>query len=251
MPDGNLDSYEKQVARDRAALADSLETLSQTVAPERIKSDITETAETYARQLWKVTRDNPAAFALLGAGATLLATGFGQRTRQPETRKPKAVGPEEAMHGFDHRVAAANRAMNEQRSHSPMARAPSASRMRAALRSGLERLPPDARRRVLDARLSALRIQEKIERRAERAASRSAEMIREHPVEAGALAFGLGVLSAAVLPSSETEDAVLGEKRERLMQAARDAMQREIKGMRGTVQEVRTAASEASPNVPS
>lgn len=251
MPDGSLDHYEKQVKQDRDALAASLETLSRTMEPTQLKSEVSATVEAYGRQLWTVARDNPAACALLGIGATLLVSGLGHRSRTDGHVGSNAVPPNRAMDGFDERVAAADDAIKRQEVPEPVVQPASASRMRATLRNGLDRLPPDARRRVLAARLSALRLQERLEHRARSATAQTAKAVRDHPTEAAALAFGLGVLGAAFAPSTEAEDKLLGAERDALMQSARDALKKEMEGLRTAAQNSRAKASEAAPTVPS
>jgi hypothetical protein len=254
MPDGSLDTYERQVKRDRAALAASLETLSQIMEPERLKGDVTETAKSYGQQVWSVARDNPAAFALLGVGATLLATGLGHRAQaEPpqEKRTPTATPPENPMKDFDTRVAAADRAMGNAHTGEPVMQPPNASRMRRALRRGLEKFPPDAQRRILQARLAALQVQERLERRAGKLSSQSAETVRKHPIETASLAFGLGVLGAIFMPGTKTEDRLLGAKRDELMQTARDTMQREIEAMKNAARSAEKSFRDTAPNVPS
>ncbi|MGR3512035.1 MAG: hypothetical protein ACU0GG_04675 [Paracoccaceae bacterium] len=251
MPDGSLEPFEKQVAQDRAALAASLEALSDTMAPERLKSELADAVETYGQQAWRLARCNPAAFALLGVGATLLATGLGQRDRTWSSRARRAVAPEDAMKGFDTRVAAADDKIRKQQAYEAVVQPASASKMQATLRKGLDRFPPEAQRRILAARTSALRLQEKIEARARSSAKQSACIVRERPIESAALAFGLGVLGAAFAPSTETEDKLLGAERDALMYAAREALNREMAGLRANMDDAVKTSADAAPTIPS
>ena len=67
MPKGSLDGLEDRVTKDREALAQSLDALSRTLAPQHLSR----TAEEYGNQMIRTVtdqaRENPAAFALLGA----------------------------------------------------------------------------------------------------------------------------------------------------------------------------------------
>lgn len=239
MPDGKLSDIERRVAEDRAALARSLDLLSDTLSPDRLKAEASRTAESYgtdlSRQLWDATRENPAAFALVGAGLALLISGAGRRDdHDAAVQEFKAVPPAEAMAGFDARVAEADAKMRAD-STGLTEETLSAGRMRAALDRGLDALPPAARNRVRKARLAAIRAQEAVERRAKRVSRQSADMVTKQPVAVGAAAFGVGALVAAILPNTKREDALMGSKRDALMREARVAMAQELEALRGAV----------------
>lgn len=239
MPDGSLTEIEQRVARDRAALAEALDRLGDTLAPDRLRAEAQSTLDRYGRevggQLWDATRQNPAALAMLATGLALLLSNAARRADDAAARRPaagpQAVSPAEAMTGFDARVAAADREMRAGmtgRAPEP----PRAARMRVALERGLERLPPAARRRVIDARLAAIRAQDAVERRARRLTRESEALIDDQPVVTGAAAFGVGVLMAALLPGTRQEDALLGRHRDEAMRAAGDALARELAALR-------------------
>lgn len=241
MPDGTLTEIERRVARDRAALAQSLDTLSDTLSPTRLKNEASQAAEIYGsdltRQVWDATRENPAAFALVGAGLALLMSGAGRRPEHDATPAyatdpahpavPDAVPPLEAMAGFDERVAAADVTLRED-STGTMDDDISSSRLRAALNRGLDQLPPAARRRVLDARIQAIRAQDAVERRAAKLGRQSSQMISKQPIAVGAAAFGIGALIGTLLPGTRREDEWMGHQRDALMQEAQTAFRREM-----------------------
>ncbi|ATG40521.1 hypothetical protein [Phaeobacter piscinae] len=218
MPDApDLTDLETDVARDRVALSKSLDTLAVSLSPDRIAAQVSATASHYggeiSQQLWSTARANPAALALVGTGIALLMSGTGQRRaaggvpQQPTPAHPRVVSAE-------HAVASTG---------------PSAKRLGAALDYGLDKLPPKARKQVRKARLTALQIQEDLERRAARLSHASQKGITAQPFVAGGLAFGLGAIAAALLPQTRQEDALLGEKRDALMAEARDIMQQEMR----------------------
>lgn len=241
MPDRTLTDIERRVAADRAALARSLDLLSDTLSPDRLKAEASRTAETYgtdlSRQLWDATRENPAAFALVGAGLALLLIGTGRRDDHDAAAQSfEAVPPAEAMDGFDARVAEAD-AKIRAGSTGLTSETLSSGRMRAALDRGLDTLPPAARNRVRKARLAAIRAQEAVERRAKRVSRQSADMVTKQPVAVGAAAFGVGALVAALLPNTEREDALMGNKRDALMREAQAVLARELDAVRGAASE--------------
>src|SRR6056297_228972 len=176
-----LSDIERRLAEDRDALARSLDLLSNTLSPDRLKTEASETANRLGSEIggeaWRAARENPAAFALVGAGLALLLSGAGKRSEQAarhrarmaEADDPATVPPMEAMDGFDDRVARADARMRvgiaeEER------RSASSQRLRSALNTGLEKLPPKARLRVIQAREQAISAQEAVERRARQTA---------------------------------------------------------------------------------
>ena len=228
MADGSLDDIERRVAEDRAALAESLDLLNETLAPERLRAEASSVVQDYGTdirdQLWGAARENPAAFALVGAGLALLLSGGGRRPEgEPISTRRKAGSTEAAMRSAE----TAGHAKVAPDAESAVDR-PSARRLRSALDRGLDRLPPKARARVRDARLAAIRAQEDVERRASRLAARGDRVLHERPVEAAAVAFGIGALIAAFLPATRREDEAMGARRDRLMNQAQTAFEREL-----------------------
>ncbi|WP_299694481.1 hypothetical protein [uncultured Tateyamaria sp.] len=237
MPD--FDAIEAQVARDRAALSQSLDALTDAADPERATTQISTIAHEYGgeigRQTWEAARQNPAAFALVGAGIGLLLTGTGKRPERrphPET----AVPPAKAMQGFDARVAAADTAIKEEMT-GMSDETVSASRLRAAMDHGLDKLPAAARARVLKARKSALQAQERVEAKAAKLAIRSRTFMDDQPLAVGALAVGLGALVGALLPSTQREDELLGAHRDAMMRSAQDILREELQNAHAAASE--------------
>lgn len=222
---------ETEVEIERAKLAESLNLLSSAVAPENVKEHSAAIAESYGgdlgRQAWGAAKQNPAAFALVGAGLSLLLTGTGSR---PETRKPQttAVAPDEAYAGFDDRIAAADAKMKEEMTGMiEEDSSPRAAWLREKLNDGLDALPASGRERVLNARKAALDAQEKVEAQARKVAKSSQTFMHDQPLAVGAIALGLGALIGALLPSTRREDALMGERRDAFMATARQTLQEE------------------------
>jgi len=213
----DFNDIERAAAAERQALAASMDALSSAVNPENVQTHAAALVETYGgdlgRQAWGAAKQNPAAFALVGAGLSLLLSGTGTR---PETRKakPALVPTEQAYAGFDERVAAADEEMQaEVSSAGSQDEAPSAAWLRAKLTDGLDALPPGARERVVAARETALDAQEKVEAQARAAAKKSRGFLHDQPLAVGALALGFGALVGALLPSTRREDDLLGQHR--------------------------------------
>ncbi|MFV1443237.1 MULTISPECIES: hypothetical protein [unclassified Phaeobacter] len=218
--DTDLTELETEIARDRVALSKSLDTLAASLSPERIATEVSATASQYggeiSQQLWSTARANPAALALVGTGIALLMSGAGKR-RDPEGQAQPAAAATSAEMAHVPSPDAGQR------------KSPSARRLRAALDHGLDKLPPKARKQVRKARLSAIQIQEELERRAAKLSRASQDGIAAQPLVAGGLAFGLGAIVAALLPQTRQEDELLGAKRDALMAEARDTLQQELR----------------------
>ncbi|AXT34961.1 hypothetical protein D1820_08230 [Phaeobacter sp. LSS9] len=220
MPEtSDLTDLESEVARDRVALSKSLDTLAVSLSPDRIATQVSATASHYggeiSQQLWSTARANPAALALVGTGIALLMSGAGQR--RDASARPQSNAPAQTP--------------VTPTAQSVASKGPSAKRLRAALDHGLDKLPPKARKQVRKARMSALHIQEDLERRAAKLSRASQEGIAAQPLVAGGLAFGLGAIAAALLPQTRQEDALLGEKRDSMMAEARDILQQEMRNL--------------------
>lgn len=226
----DLTPLETQIAYERSALERSLNALSDTLAPQRLADEAKSTLEAYGgqigAQLWSAARNNPAAFALFGAGAALLVAGSGSGAKNTQS-PPQAVPPQQASDGFDRRVAYADSRMKQEMTgmteHSQ-----SASRLTAALDRGLDTLPPQARARVIEARKVAIGAQQAVEKRARKATKASQTFVHDQPLTAGALALGLGILAGALLPNTRKEDELLGHRRDQLMRQAQRVLNEEL-----------------------
>lgn len=232
----DLDKISARVEADRSELASSLDALTETVAPQKLASDFAAKANdvggALAQHAWGSLRAQPAGGLLVGIGLAMLAAGSQRAPAKTPQRNPSMVDPEDAMEGFDARVAEADAAMSAQMSGG-MVRAPEASKLRAAVNAGLDQLPPQSRKRVRDAREAVIAAQEKVERKARKAARQTESFVHEQPLTVGAIALGFGVLAGTLLPSTRREDALLGARRDALMDDARTALEEEMEKAKG------------------
>lgn len=232
MADGNLSELEKRLDREREALAQSIDRLGDTLSPSRLSTEARETAETWGRtvgrQVWDATRENPAAFSLVGAGIALLLSGTGRRDELDGIRPERSAPPTRSV------VADPDPAISYPPAPPMPSRQPhraSASRMRATLHSGMSRLPPEAQRRVLRARRAAIEAQDAVERHASRVSYQARKLVNGKPIPVAAVAFGIGALAAALLPGTRREDELLGERRDVLVAEARNLLRHESEAL--------------------
>lgn len=246
----DLKHIEREAAAERQDFAKSLDTLSLALSPENLKAHATSLVDHYghdiAGQAWQAARTNPAGFALMGAGIGLLLMGTGARPEQAPRSNTTHPMPEDAFHGFDARVAAADAAMPSQKEPSmvqPTSSHPTAKWLRDRIEDGLDSLPPKARLRVREARQAAVNAQEKIEDQMRRTASKSSATMQRHPLAVGAVALGVGALIGALLPSSRREDALLGEHRDRVMAKAQSVLNEELDKLQATAKSALNGAA--------
>lgn len=227
----NINTISQRVKADRAQLASSLDALTDTVQPQKLAQDFTSATNDIGRDLaqkaWGTLRDNPAGGLLVTIGLGLLASGQQRRPTATAQPAPVAVPPEDAMAGFDARVAEADAELRAEMT-GEMEPRPEASRLKAALNAGLDHLSPQARQRVVKARQAVVSAQETIERKSRKAVRKTQGFAYEQPLTVGALALGFGVLAGTLLPSTRREDALLGRRRDALMAEARNALEEEM-----------------------
>ncbi len=207
MPADDLDRFERQAEGHRRALSDTLGQIGEALSPEQLAHKAQGYAAEMGQQAWDTARQNPAALALTGAGVALLLTGLARR--DADTAPAPAAQP------------------------APRVPQPSrAAALRRRVSHGLDRLPDGARRRVIAAREAAIDAQDAVERKAHQTVPASHKMMHRQPVLAGAAAFGLGALAAAVLPNSRVEDRTLGKRRDALMARADRVLAQELSKLR-------------------
>ncbi len=220
----DIENLERDAAAERQTLAASLDALSASVNRGNVKTHAAALMDQYGgdlgRQTWGVAKQNPAAFALVGAGLALMLSGAGSRPDVAPAAKPTPQ-PNDALDGFDERIAAADAKMAKENS-------PSAATLEQRLNDGLDALPASARKRVIRARKAALAAQKQVEHSAKKAADKSKTFLQKQPLAAGAIAVGMGALIGAFLPSTRREDDLLGEHRDTVMAAARATLNEEL-----------------------
>ena len=247
----DLDQISGQVEADRARLAQSLDALTETVNPQKLAQDATAAVNdlggNLARNAWGALRDNPAGGLLVTIGLGLMASGTSPRP-VPEPRTT-AADPDEAFDGFDTRVAQADAEMRAEMTgqYEPEHET---SRLQAAIDHGLDQLPPQARDRVVAAREAAINAQDKIERQTRRAAQKTKGFVQEQPLAAGAIALGFGVLAGTLLRGTRREDALLGARRDALMQDARDVLEAELAKAKSQAERVISEKADALASTP-
>lgn len=251
---------EADLARERAALASSLDALRDRLSVDALLRDgvglLQRNAAPYARMVDEAVRANPLAVGLTGIGLAWLI--LGRRTAQAQHSPDNEVlagTPFEALSRWEDeggpvaplcdpedawveqaddlraKAAEALRALDA-KARDGLSTAADLARERAAvladltrdvrsaLGDGLAGLSDAARTRIMSAREAAYAVH--VETR-----QRSRRMIEDRPLTCGAIAALAGAALAAALPQTEAEHRMLGAPRDRLMDEARRALAEE------------------------
>jgi hypothetical protein len=224
---GTVDPLENTAAEQRARLAATVSSLTDTLDPERISQETMRHASDLTHTVLEKTiqnaKANPAGIALVGLGLAVIAM------KSPD-RRPK--DPDKAMIGQDARIAVADERIGKKaaiKADMPVAGSrPSASRMRKLLDAGLDKLGPEARARVTEARLKAVDAQDAFERKAARVRDAVKEQHDAQPLITTLAVAGVGALVGSLLPSTRTEVELMAAKRDQLMRDAESVLHAEL-----------------------
>ena len=237
MPD-DIQTLEHQADRHRAQAGSALSALFGAIAPSRIGHTAVERAsnvtESVAQSALRQAQQNPAGLALIGVGLALVALG---KTKPDPTT---AYGTE------SERIARAD-ARIEQRTRIQSGTTPQdASSMRKVLDKGLDKLPPAARERVMQARLKAVDAQESVERQARKMRATMSAAHQDNPLVTAVAVAGVGALVGALLPSTRIEQDMLAAKRDQLLRNAESLLREEVAELERRGQAAVSAAAEAA-----
>ncbi|WP_439123961.1 hypothetical protein [Marivita sp.] len=223
----NVDQLEQNAETHRAELTDQISALASSVNPEaNAKRAVGQTADigqTLAKAVLDGTKNQPAGLTMIGIGAAMIALNTGKK---PE---PRLTSYDE-MGSHDDRIARADRQMKAraQVKSGRFAASQSASTLRKSLDKGLDRLSPEARARVTEARLKVIDAQEKLERQARRTSKQAQEAHQSQPFLTGAIVAGVGAIIGALLPSTKAEADLMGATRDNMMRDAEAVLRDEF-----------------------
>ena len=222
----HTDQLERNAETHRAHLTDQISALAKSVNPEatakRAVGQTADIGQSVTKALMEGVKRSPSGLALVGIGAAVIALNAGQR--------PAASRQPDPTENIDDRIARADRNMKarDQVETGRFAQSPSASTLRRSLDKGLDRLPPDARARVTEARLKVIDAQEKLDRQARLSARHAREAHESQPFLTGAIVAGIGALIGALLPSTKAEADLMGATRDKMMRDAEAVLRNEM-----------------------
>lgn len=223
----NAEQLERDAETHRAQLTDQISALNASVNPEAAaKRAVGETADigqTVAKALFDGAKRSPSGLALIGIGAAVVALNA---SRKNEPRPAEY----DAKENFDDRIARADSQMKAraQARTGRFSSTQSASTLRKSLDKGLDKLSPDARARVTEARLKVIDAQEKLDQQVRRSAKQAKHAHQSQPFLTGAIAAGIGALIGALLPSTKAEADLMGATRDKMMRDAEAVLRDEV-----------------------
>ncbi|KUF10583.1 hypothetical protein [Pseudoponticoccus marisrubri] len=233
MAETHAHDLDRKAAHHRSELSRTLGRLTEAVNPARTGADAVSGAASLGHDaIGTVTRAvsrNPVAALLVGAGAAMLLTKSEPRRGDGPNADPTA--PPLTEPGFDDRVAAADRSLQREaalNAREAQPTPPDSDYLEALVDAGLEKLGPEARARIIDARRRAIAAQRDIERQAARIKARARQSHQDQPLMTGALALGIGAVIGGLLPSTKRETQLMGAKRDQLFQHAEALLHEEL-----------------------
>lgn len=254
----DTDRIEDRLERDRANLASSIDELQDRMSFDSLARDAMDSlksnAGVYTKSVDHAIRANPMAVVLTGVGLAWLIFGSARKSKgkspktEPynrwESEGGMAYDVEESKYGMRGEGLGQHDEDWSQKADGLRAKASAALRkieaaarekfdaardyagerasvlgefsagLKESLGHGLSGMSETARDKVLKARHAAYSARVKMDGRT---VSRTVE---DHPLVAGAVALALGMVAAALMPRTDTEDRLMGSERDRLMREA-------------------------------
>ncbi|MEN8658638.1 hypothetical protein [Marivita sp.] len=223
----NADQLERNAETHRAHLTDQISALAASINPEvaakRAVGQTADLGQTIAKTLFDGAKRAPSGLALVGIGAAVIALSSGRKSAPHLTSHDEMAGHDARIARADEQMKARIRVQSE-RFTTPQ----SASALRKTLDKGLDKLSPEARARVTEARLKVIDAQEKLDRQARRSAEQASAAHQSQPFLTGAVAAGIGALIGALLPSTQAEADLMGATRDKMMRDAEAVLRDEV-----------------------
>lgn len=235
--DGQPDELRDDIESTRTRMGDTLEELGARFNPDRLKQDARDTihdatigrvqnmardtmhrASDAGRQVTDVIRENPIPAAMIGVGIGWLAWNVGRRGDSgqphfspPRYREPYYDGDEQTFvpvdeRGDESRIQSARHRVSERASDIASNVADSASNA------------ADVAGKI------ATNVASNVSETARHQSARARDAFEEQPLVLGAIALAMGLATGFLVPSTRIEGKVLGDKREALMDRARDVL---------------------------
>ena len=238
-----MDDYPEHLRDDiestRARMGDTLEELGARFNPDRLKQEAKDTihdatigrvqnmardtmhrASDAGRQITDVIRENPIPAAMIGVGIGWLAWSMRSRggsSGQPRYSRPRYQQP--YYDGDEHTYIPAD----ERSAESQIASATHSVTDRA---SNIASSMADTASNAADvASKVATDVVSNVSETARNQSVRARDAFQEQPLVMGAIALAMGLATGFLVPSTEVEGEMLGDKREALIDRARDVLE--------------------------
>ncbi|WP_415922121.1 hypothetical protein [Tateyamaria sp. SN6-1] len=227
MSRNSIDTARSQANAHREGLTAALGALLSNRAPDAAGHAAAAQMGDVARTVVARARANPLSVAFVGAGLALMA--MPQRQHDAPAPAPSASAP--LTGEADARMDRATKRHQQEariRANAVDIGPGRAQALRIKLDAGLDRLSPEARAKVRQARLHAIAAQDKLEKHAAKLATSAQRTHQERPLATALVAAGIGALVGAALPGTRREAELLGAKRDQLLREAEAVLRDEI-----------------------
>jgi Protein of unknown function (DUF3618) len=245
---------EEDLEQTRRQISRTIDAIQSKMTPGQVFQEFYDRARggptDYVRNLGLAAKNNPIPLALVGVGITWLATSGGRTPSYLRGAHEPGYGSDEPAGSGTLRDAAVSakgymRSAGEYGSAVAQATADigseardkagayasgvadSAGKLATGTAESVRRMAEDARNLATEWREGAANAGSQSRERARQvghmAQEKAAQVWHDQPLVVGALGLALGALLGALMPSTEREDAIMGETRDRLVDQARTA----------------------------
>lgn len=227
------DEIESDIEQTRLRLDDTLNQLERKFSPQQWMNDTYDYvrhggANDFVTNLGETVKQNPMPVVLAGVGLGWLILSSSQRNNRHYDRYD-----DDDDHPALPTTTTPHRAMATPTAGAPAAGTPAAEyqdskqgRMGTA-KNKARHVASGVRGRGTHAKESSRAAMGNLSHRAQGAGSDASHFVQEHPLVAGALGIALGAALGGMLPSTRTEDDYLGETRDKALDKAATAGQRQ------------------------
>ena len=254
------------IEQTRAAMGDTLNAIQERLSPERLKAQAKESireatigrvekmarkagdkAGNTGRDLLDVARDNPVPLALIGIGAGWLLYNSRKRSARADYDRT-AIGYESAYPGDGTNARPHDNGIKARAEHIAHAVSDKVSEVREAVANKATDAAHHAGEVAAGITHSVSDGVHRAEGSAESAAMNARYKYEETPWVGAAVAIALGAAAGLAIPGTRREQELLGDKRDELMDRAREIGREKLESVRrvaeGVIEETREAARE-------
>lgn len=259
------DTLVREIEATRADVGDTLDALQAKLSPGQMLDQalglVREHGGEFARNLGTTAKQNPIPLILTGVGLVWMMASQSSSGREPRGHAYAAGGRRDfsgseygtAEYGLDTDESAfgAEGSWSGEESSAPgmgerlRHTAESARAGLESARSGLSRVRHRASGGASALYEGAGHMSESARHQMYRARESFSSLVEEQPLLLGVLGLALGAAVGAMLPETEAEDRLLGEKRDEALRRARELGEQQYANVRETVQHAAEGAREA------
>lgn len=213
---------EREIAEQRAHLGETISALEERFSPGQMLDQVLaygkENGGEFTHNLVNTVKNNPVPTLMLAVGAAWLMYGSNNRNLGYGNSYGE---PMRASYGLDPDYDASSQSSSAHLKDTALHAKDKASQLTGQVKSSVRSSLHGARETANHVRHSLGHAGQEIRHQAYRASDGFGRLLREQPLAVGAMGIALGALIGGSLPSSRTEDRLMGDKRDRVMEKAK------------------------------